>query len=132
MILNTTIPRNSRNSDVTLTTLHAGTADEAILRLVLMARFGMDLPTDIIEEQIATALDLVVMGRRMPDGSRVVSEAALVRRAAAGGVDLDEVVSFDAVERSWHLVSEPAFVGDLVVQGIASSEEVAAWRSSCS
>lgn len=97
-----------------------------------MARFGMDLPTDIIEEQIATALDLVVMGRRMPDGSRVVSEAALVRRAAAGGVDLDEVVSFDAVERSWHLVSEPAFVGDLVVQGIASSEEVAAWRSSCS
>ncbi|MCH3967790.1 MAG: CpaF family protein [Atopobiaceae bacterium] len=118
--------------DGSLTTLHAGTADEAILRLVLMARFGMDLPTDIIEEQIATALDLVVMGRRMPDGSRVVSEAALVRRAAAGGVDLDEVVSFDAVERSWHLVSEPAFVGDLVVQGIASSEEVAAWRSSCS
>ena len=46
--------------DGSLTTLHAGTAQEAILRLVLMARFGMDLPAEIIEKQIATALDLIV------------------------------------------------------------------------
>ena len=54
--------------DGSLTTLHAGTAKEAILRLVLMARFGMDLPADIIEEQIASALDLIVMAQRLPDG----------------------------------------------------------------
>ena len=44
-----------------LTTLHAGTPVEAVSRLVLMARFGMDLPASLIEEQVATALDLIVM-----------------------------------------------------------------------
>jgi pilus assembly protein CpaF len=52
--------------DGSLTTLHAGTADEAILRLVLMARYGMDLPAHLIEEQVATALDLVVMSAPLP------------------------------------------------------------------
>ena len=47
--------------------------ERLFFRLVLMARFGMDLPTDIIEEQVATALDLIVMSRRMPGGSRVIS-----------------------------------------------------------
>jgi pilus assembly protein CpaF len=59
--------------DGSMTTLHAGTAEEAVLRLVLMARFGMDLPADIIEEQIASALDLIVMSRRAPDGSRYIT-----------------------------------------------------------
>ena len=38
----------STGHDGSLTTLHAGTAEEAVLRIVLMSRFGMDLPTDII------------------------------------------------------------------------------------
>ena len=64
--------------DGSLTTLHAGTADEAILRLVLMARFGMDLPTAIIEEQVATALDLLVLSARHGDGSRRITSLAQV------------------------------------------------------
>jgi pilus assembly protein CpaF len=118
--------------DGSLTTLHAGTADEAILRLVLMARFGMDLPADIIEEQTATALDLLVMSRRMPDGSRAISSASLVTRLPAGGVGLEEIVSFDDVSRAWHLVSVPPFVREGVRQGVLDEGEVERWRSSCS
>ena len=118
--------------DGSLTTLHAGTEREAILRLVLMARFGMDLPTDIIEEQVATALDLIVMSRRMPDGTRVISSLSEVARDEDGGVGLVELVGFDASERSWRLVREPRFMARVVERGLATEEEVASWRSSCS
>ena len=116
--------------DGSLTTLHAGTAQEAVSRLVLMARFGMDLPAALIEEQVATALDLIVMSRRMPDGSRVVSSTCEVGRAKDGSVELRELVSFDAAERRWHLEREPGFVSAAVREGLLEEEEVRAWCGS--
>ena len=118
--------------DGSLTTLHAGSADEAVLRLVLMARFGMDLPTDIIEEQIASALDLVVMSARLEDGARRITTLSTVSRAPAGGVQLDECVTFDAVSRSWSLAREPAYVEEGVRLGLLDEEEVRAWRQDVS
>lgn len=114
--------------DGSLTTCHAGTADEAILRLVIMARFGMDLPTDIIEEQIASALDFVVMSRRMADGSRYIASLTQVSRAPKGGVHLDECVHFDETSRTWHLVSEPSFVAHALAEGRLDEKEVEEWR----
>ena len=43
--------------DGSLTTLHAGTEEEAIVRLVLLARYGINLPSELIEEQVAMALE---------------------------------------------------------------------------
>ena len=114
--------------DGSLTTLHAGTAREAVSRLVLMARFGMDLPAALIEEQVATALDLIVMSRRMPDGSRVVSSTCEVERDEAGGVVLRELVSFDSATRSWRLVEVPRFVEKAVREGLLGEGEVVEWR----
>ena len=117
--------------DGSLTTLHAGSSREAILRLVLMARFGMDLPTDIIEEQVATALDIIVMSRRMPGGARVISNACLVGRREGGGVDLRKFVDFDPHSGEWRLLEVPAFVDELVSDGMLDAKEVERWRSSC-
>ncbi len=113
--------------DGSLTTLHAGSAQEAVSRLVLMARFGMDLPAALIEEQVATALDLIVMSRRMADGSRVVSSTCEVGRAPDGSVELRELVSFDAASRSWRLEHEPAFVADAVRDGALDEGKVRQW-----
>lgn len=115
-----------------LTTLHAGTAEEAVLRIVLMSRFGMDLPTDIIEEQVASALDLIVMSCRMADGARFITSMSAVSRAEDGGVRLDECVAFDRSRRTWHLVSEPPCVARAVADGTLDREEVEAWRRSAS
>lgn len=115
--------------DGSLTTLHAGTADEAILRLVLMARFGMDLPTAIIEEQVATALDLLVLSARHGDGSRRITSLAQVTRGAGGGVELAELVSYERADDSWHLVREPEFVARGVEDHRLAQEEVDRWRS---
>ena len=118
--------------DGSLTTLHAGTADEAILRLVLMARYGMDLPAHLIEEQVATALDLVVMSARFPDGGRYITSLHQVDRAPDGTVALAECISFDRQARSWTLVQLPSFVERAMADGLLSESEVLAWMSSCS
>jgi pilus assembly protein CpaF len=117
--------------DGSLTTLHAGTPHEAVSRLVLMARFGMDLPTDLIEKQIASALDFILMSRRMPDGRRYLASLCAVDESDAGGVALRECVRFDEPSRSWTMVEEPDFVARLVCEGALSEKEVEAWRSSC-
>lgn len=118
--------------DGSLTTLHAGTADEAILRLVLMARFGMDLPAHLIEEQVATALDLIVMSARLPDGTRVISSLHQVERSHDGGAVLKECVSFDRAARRWQLADIPSFLEQAVEEARIGEEEMLSWMSSCS
>lgn len=115
--------------DGSLTTLHAGTPEEAILRLVLMARFGMDLPASIIEEQVATALDLLVLSARRGDGSRRITSLSQVARSKEGSVELVELVSYDSARDAWHLVDEPAFLREAVREGLLDEGEVDAWRS---
>lgn len=117
--------------DGSLTTLHAGTPEETVLRLVLMARFGMDLPTDIIEEQIATALDLIVMSRRLKGGDRVISDLAEVSRGSSGGVELTGCVEYSLGTREWALVREPSFIAEALEVGLLEEKEVKAWRRCC-
>lgn len=115
-----------------LTTLHAGSAEEAVLRLILMARFGMDLPTDLIEEQIATAIDLIVVTRRLSSGRRVITSMSEVSRAEDGSALLEECVSFDRGSLSWRLVREPGFIASAVEDGVLMRGEVDPWRESFS
>lgn len=121
----------STGHDGSLTTLHAGSAEEAVLRLVLMARFGMDLPTSLIEEQIAIAVDLIVVTHRLADGARVVASLSEVLRGETGAVELEECVSFDRGTRAWGLVRAPGFVRRAVDEDVLSEEEVAEWESCC-
>lgn len=117
--------------DGSLTTLHAGTAREVIVRLTLLSRYGIDLPGDLIEEQIAMALDGIVMSQRMPDGRRFVSSFTGVTRAPEGSVQLEEYVSFDPATTTWLLLREPPFIAEGVRSGAIAREEVERWRSLC-
>lgn len=117
--------------DGSLTTLHAGTAREVIVRLTLLSRYGIDLPGDLIEEQIAMALDGIVMSQRMPDGRRFVSSFTGVTHAPEGGVQLEEYVSFDPATTTWLLLREPPFIAEGVRSGAIAREEVERWRSLC-
>ena len=116
--------------DGSLTTLHAGSPEEAVLRLVLMARFGIDLPAPIIEAQIATALDLIVMTARLSGGGRRVAGLTVCSRSPSGSVDLAECVRYDERADAWELVAEPDCVERALHGGIVGREEVEAWRSS--
>lgn len=60
--------------DGSLTTLHANSPKEAVSRLTTMVRYGVDLPVEVIELQIAEALDLVIQTNRDPGGKRYINE----------------------------------------------------------
>ncbi len=117
--------------DGSLTTLHAGTEEETIVRLTLLARYGIDLPSELIEDQIAMALDGIVMSERRPDGRRYVSSYSGVRRGRIGGVELERYVTFDAATVEWRLEAEPAFIAEGLRSGVLEQEEVEQWRSLC-
>jgi pilus assembly protein CpaF len=71
--------------DGSLSTVHAGSAEEALRRvetLALMA--GVGLPHAAIREQLGRGFELVVHLERLGDGHRVVQEIAEVVRTAAG------------------------------------------------
>lgn len=112
-----------------LTTLHANSPKEAISRLVTMVRFVADLPVDAIESQIASAFDLIVQTARGADGSRMVSQIAVI----SPGESIRECIVAPIYQRDicggagvW--LSAPEWVGDLVKLGIATDKEVQSWK----
>ncbi len=71
--------------DGSLSTVHAGSPEEALRRVETLALMGgVDLPHSAIREQVAGAIDLVVHQARMPDGARQVVAVAEVVRVAGG------------------------------------------------
>lgn len=117
--------------DGSLTTLHANSSAEAISRLATMVRYAVDLPVDVIERNISSALHLVVQTERSMDGSRRICEIA--------GLSFDEgsrrcisetLYSWDARlgRGMWHML--PKWVEHMPDFGIADSGEVERWRCS--
>lgn len=118
--------------DGSLTTLHANSPEDMVMRLVTMVRYGFDLPVDVIESNIASAIDMVVQTARFRDGRRFVSRLAQVERGADGEacrvVSLFERRGADDAGR-WR--AEPAWVESALCDGILDEEEVEAWRRAC-
>ncbi|HEX4363713.1 MAG TPA: CpaF family protein [Solirubrobacteraceae bacterium] len=92
----------SSGHDGSLSTVHAGSPEEALRRvetLALMA--GLGLPHDAIRAQVAGALDLVVHQARVADGARrVVAVGEVVR--VAGGAGVRELYAVRDGRASWH------------------------------
>jgi pilus assembly protein CpaF len=75
----------SSGHDGSLSTVHAGSPEEALRRLEVLALMaGVGLPHAAVREQVASAIDLVVHQARMPDGARRVVAVSEVVRAAGG------------------------------------------------
>ncbi|MBS1891007.1 MAG: CpaF family protein [Actinobacteria bacterium] len=67
--------------DGALSTVHANSPRDAIARLETLALMaGVGLPHEAIAEQVRRGIDLVVHLRRLPDGSRRVTEIEEVER----------------------------------------------------
>lgn len=118
--------------DGSLTTLHANSPAESVARLTTMVRYEADLPVDVIEANIASAIHLVVQTQRVPDGSRQVCELVTFSfdrdkgRCNACRLYVRPMGKDHGV---W--VSVPEWLDVLPLQGIATKEEVAAWKRVC-
>ena len=70
--------------DGSMTTIHANSPEDTMLRLETMVLTAVDMPVTAIRDQIIAAIDLVVQIARFPDGSRRISHVSEVV-----GIDLD-------------------------------------------
>jgi Flp pilus assembly CpaF family ATPase/pSer/pThr/pTyr-binding forkhead associated (FHA) protein len=64
--------------DGSLTTIHANSAEDVVLRLEVLVQIAADLPISSIHQQIVSAIDLVVQLKRLKNGRRCVSQIAEV------------------------------------------------------
>lgn len=117
--------------DGSLTTLHANSPAEVITRLVMMARFGIELPVPVIEEQVASALDLIVQQDRFPDGTRRITQVVEVvsrnRRP-----DLRPLVTWMRHENRYVWSEEPTWIEEVPFMRAGEEGEVQRWRSGIS
>ncbi|HYF24517.1 MAG TPA: CpaF family protein [Baekduia sp.] len=75
----------STGHDGSLSTVHAGSPEEALRRLETLALLaGTGLPHEAVRAQVADAVDLVVHQARRPGGGREVVAVAEVVRVAGG------------------------------------------------
>lgn len=87
-----------------LTTLHANTPRDALLRLetmILMA--GMDLPLAATREHIASSIDFIVQQGSLPDGRRIISSITEIGGLESGVIKTQEIFKY-------HRFGEDAFV----------------------
>ena len=117
--------------DGSLTTLHAGSPQEAVARLVMMVRYGMDLPTGVIEAQVVSALDVIVQQDRVPGGHRRVTQIAMRERGiywSGGELPYRAVVHWDKAHGQYVWAGCPKWVDDLALDGYATQKEVDEWK----
>ena len=119
--------------DGSLTTLHANSPAEVIPRLVMMVRYGMDLPIEIIEEQVASALDLIVQQDRLSGGKRRITQIAMRGKdtgSARKSQRFTPIVHWDRRMQRYDWSGLPAWIEELPFMNVASEEEVAQWVQS--
>ncbi|MEG0071284.1 MAG: CpaF family protein [Raoultibacter sp.] len=118
--------------DGSLTTLHANSPREAIMRLTTMVRYAAELPVDVIEAQIASALDVVVQTARTANGQRFIQEVVAFcfdhQRRVCSVVPL---FAWDPAAACSTWVCAPDWLDSLTTYGVASEGEVRAWRQTC-
>lgn len=119
--------------DGSLTTLHANSPAESIMRLTTMVRYGAELPVDVIEAQIASALDIIIHTVRSVDGHRSISEIAAFEYSKEN--NKGTTTTFYKREPGMDVgrwFSYPAWVDDLASQRLAQDEEVRQWKQALS
>jgi pilus assembly protein CpaF len=109
--------------DGSLSTVHAGSPEEALRRLETLALMaGVGLPHAAIREQVADAIDLVVHQARLSDGTRrVVAVAEVVR--FAGGPATRELFAWRDGRPEWRAALSDRLAEHLALAGGEGVEE---------
>jgi pilus assembly protein CpaF len=82
--------------DGSLTTIHANSARDAVARIeTMVAMSGLDLPRRAVQQQIASAIDVVIQLSRFSDGTRKLVSMMEVRDLGESGIEMVEIFRFD-------------------------------------
>ena len=114
--------------DGSLTTLHANSPRDALARLETMALMAeLDLPSRAIREQIASAIQLIIHGERLPDGSRKIVNISEITGMKGEAILLQTIYEFKqtGIDDQGNVIGKfhatgvvPKFVQDVRARGI--------------
>ncbi len=116
--------------DGSLTTLHANSPRDVVSRLTTMVRYGADLPVDVVEANVSSALDVVVQTARSLEGKRYVSEIAEIIFDEKRRVAQTKTLYRRRINKTkgvWEVL--PYWLDELAEKGVAREEEVEEWVS---
>jgi pilus assembly protein CpaF len=95
-----------------MTTLHANSALDALLRLETMALMGsMNVSESLIRRQIISAIDLVIAMDRMPNGNRVVMSISEIDKLPSGEYAVKDIFRAERSQSGGQAVFELARTG---------------------
>ncbi|MGH3311446.1 MAG: CpaF family protein [Streptomyces sp.] len=87
----------STGHDGSLATVHANSAEDALMRLQTLASMSeVEIPFPALQDQINSAVDVIIQLSRFPDGSRKVVEIALLSSHGRETFQLASASRFDA------------------------------------
>ena len=98
------------------------------MRLVTMVRYGVDLPVDVIERNIASAIDLVIQVARYKDGRRFVSEISVIEQDGLEACETRPLFERSGLDERGTWRTLPAWVEESVAQGFVGESEVKRWK----
>ena len=81
--------------DGSLSTGHANSCSDMLLRLQSMVLSGVDMPLEAVKQQIASAVDILVHLERQPDRSRKVVQITEVEGIAEGEILLNPLFIYE-------------------------------------
>jgi len=120
--------------DGSLTTIHANSPADGIRRLEVMSMEaeGIDLPSRVLREQIASAIDVLIQVSRFPNGARRVASICEVvgLDEEDGNVIIEEIYQIRRHKKKGRLPETklaftgyvPTFVDELLRTGVATIE----------
>ncbi|MCP4746526.1 MAG: CpaF family protein [Desulfobacteraceae bacterium] len=82
--------------DGSLTTIHANSARDALMRLeTMVAMAGFDIPNEFLRRYIASAVDVVIQVCRQADGHRKLVSMQEITGMEGNVITMQEIFSFD-------------------------------------
>ena len=120
--------------DGSLTTIHANSARDALLRLeTLVAMSGLNIPNEAVRRYISSAIHVIIQVSRLVDGSRKITSIQEITGMEGQVITLQEIFSFeqtgiDGKGRTKGLFRAggimPRFMDRFRAQGIAVPNEI--------
>ena len=120
--------------DGSLTTIHANSPRDALTRLEHMVGMsGIPIPTNVVRQQIAAAINLLIDVERLVDGRRVVTSIQEITGMEGDIVNMQEIFSFHrkTVDDGGRVVGEfratgirPRMLTRFIERGIVTSDDL--------
>ena len=120
--------------DGSLTTIHANTARDALMRLeTMVAMANMEIPSEFLRRYIASAIDVIIQVSRMVDGKRKLISIQEITGMEGNIITMQEIFSFrqTRIDQAGNVKGHfkfhgvrPKFIEKFNVAGIKVSQEI--------